>query len=54
MLHAFEETYYVTLRNKNTFYEMVTPLEILAHIADAIGGLEVTDAVSLLNELPTY
>ena len=54
MLHAFNETYYITLRDKNTFYEMVTPLQILAHIADAIGGLEVTDVVALLAELPTY
>ena len=33
---------------------MVTPLRILAHITNTIGGLEVTDVVSLLGELPTY
>ena len=30
------------------------PLTLLAHIADSIGGLEVTDVVALLLELPTY
>ena len=42
LLHAFDETYYITLCDENTFYEIVTPLQILTHIADAIGGLEVT------------
>ena len=32
---------------------MVSPLQLLAHIADAIGGLKVTDVVALLGKIPT-
>ena len=45
---------YVTLKSEDTFYELVDPLTILAHIAASIGGLEVTDVVALLLKLPSY
>ena len=54
ILHAFDEVVYVTLKSEETFYELVDPLTILAHIATNIGGLEVTDVVALLLELPAY
>ena len=53
-MHAFDEVYYVTLRSVNMFYELVSPLELLAYITDAIGGLEFTNVVVLLAELPNY
>ena len=33
---------------------MVSPLDLLAHFAKEIGGLEVTDVVTLISELPGY
>ena len=54
ILHAFTEVVYITLKSEDTFYELVDPLTILAHIAASIGGLEVTDVVALLLELPSY
>ena len=54
ILHAFAEVVYITLKSEDTFYELVDPLTILAHIAASIGGLEVTDVVALLLELPSY
>ena len=46
--------HYISLRNEDTYYEMVSPLELLAHFAEEIGGLEVTDVVTLIGELPGY
>ena len=43
IIHAFEEVHYTPLRDEDTYYKMVSPLEILAHLAKEIGGLEVTD-----------
>ena len=33
---------------------MVSPLTLLAHFAEEIGGLEVTDAVTLISEIPGH
>ena len=44
---------YITLKSEDTFYELVNPLTLIAHIADSIGGLEVTDIVALLLKMPT-
>ena len=44
----------MTLKSEDTFYELVDLLTLLAHIAASIGGLEVTDVVALLLELPSY
>ena len=33
---------------------MVLPLVLLAHIADGVSGLRITNAVALLAELPEY
>ena len=52
ILNAFEEVHYISLRDEDTYYEMVSPLELLAHLAGEIGGLEVTDVVTLIGELP--
>ena len=54
ILHAFEDVHYISLHDKDTYYEMVSPLEILAHFAEEIGGLEVTDFVTLIGKLPGY
>ena len=54
ILHAFEEVHYISLRDEDTYYEMVSPLELLAHFAKEIGGLEVTDFVTLIVKLPGY
>ena len=54
ILHAFKEVHYISLCNKDTYYKMVSPLEILAHFAEEIRGLEVTDVVTLIGELPGY
>ena len=48
ILHAFEEVHYISLRDKDTYYEMVSPLELLTHFAKEIGGLEVTNVVTLI------
>ena len=54
ILHAFEEVHYISLRNMDTYYKRVSPLEIPAHFAKKIGGLEVTDVVTLIDKLPSY
>ena len=54
LLHAFRETYYIQLRDEHTFYEMVSPLQLLAHIANAISGLKVTNVVAVLGDIFTY
>ena len=54
ILHAFEEVHYIYLRDEETYYEMVSPLELPAHFAKEIGGLEVTDFVTLIVKLPGY
>ena len=54
ILHAFEEVHYISLRDEDTYYKMVSTLELLAHFAEEIGGLEVTDVVTLIGELPGY
>ena len=54
ILHTFEEVHYVNLRDDDTYYKMVTPLELLAHFAKEIGGLEVTGVVILIGKLPRY
>ena len=54
ILHAFEEVHYISLRNEDTYYKMVSLLELLAHIAEEIGSLEVTNVVTLIGELPGY
>ena len=48
ILHAFKEVHYISLHYEDTYYEMVSPLELLAHFAKEIGGLEVTDVVTLI------
>ena len=54
ILHAFEEVNYISLRDEDTYYKMVSPLELLAHFSEEIGGLEVTDVVTLIGELLAY
>ena len=54
ILHVIPETTIISLKDEDTFYELVTPLDLLAHIAASIGGLEVTDVVTLLGDLPKY
>ena len=54
ILHAFEEVHYISLRYKDTYYKIVSPLELLAHFSKEIGGLEVTDVVALIGELLGY
>ena len=51
---AFDEGHYVTLRDEDTFYKFVSPLALLAHVGDGVGGLEVTNVVALLAKLPNY
>ena len=38
ILHAFKEVHYISLRDKDTHYEMVSPLELLANFAEEIGA----------------
>ena len=45
---------YITLRDNDTFYEMVAPLVLLTHIAYGIGGLKITNVVALVGKLPVY
>ena len=33
ILHASEDLHYISLRNEDTYYKMVSPLELLAHFA---------------------
>ena len=33
ILHAFEELHYISLCDEDTYYKMVSPLELLAHFA---------------------
>ena len=54
ILHAFEEVHYISLRDKDTYYKIVSPLDLLAHFAKEIGGLKVTDAVTLIAKIPSY
>ena len=54
ILHAFEEVHYISLRDEDTYYEMVSLLELLAHFAKEIRGLEVTNVVTLIGELSVY
>ena len=53
-MHDFEEVHYISLHYEDTYYEIVSALELLAHFAEEIGGLEVTDVVTLIGELPGY
>ena len=53
-MHVSEEVHYISLRDKDTYCKMVSPLELLAHFDKEIGGLEVTDIVTLIIELPGY
>ena len=48
ILHAFEELNYISLHDEDNYYEKVCPLELLAHFSEEIGGLEVTDVVTLI------
>ena len=52
ILNAFDELYYVIIRNEDTFYKTVSTLALLSHIADAIGGLGIANVVALLAKLP--
>ena len=52
--HAFEKVLYISLRNEDTYYEMVSLLELLSYFAEEIRCLEVTDVVTLIGELPGY
>ena len=54
ILHSFEEVHYIPLCDKNTYYEMVSPIELLTHFSEETGGLKVTDVVTLIGELPGY
>ena len=45
---------YITHKREDTFYRLVDLLTLPAHIADRIGGAEVTDVVALHLEMPTY
>ena len=45
---------YISLRDEDTYYEMVSPLDLLAHFSEEIGSLEVIDVVTLIGELPGY
>ena len=54
VFHAFKEVHYISLRDKDTYYKMVSPLELLAHFSEEIGGLEVTNVIALISELPGY
>ena len=51
ILNAFEEVHYISLRDEDTYYKMVSPLKLLAHFSEEIGGLKVTDVVTLIGEL---
>ena len=33
ILHAFEEMHYISLHDEDTYYKMVSPLELLVHFA---------------------
>ena len=46
--------HYISLHYEDTYYKIVSPLELLAHFAKEIGGPEVTDVVTLIGELPVY
>ena len=54
VLHASEAMHCISLCNKDTYYKMVSPIKLLAHSAEEIRGLEVTDVVALIGELPGY
>ena len=54
ILHAFEGVHYISPSDKDTYYEMVSPLELLAHFSKEIGGLEVIDVVTLIGKLTRY
>ena len=54
ILHAFEEVHYISLLNEDTYYKMASPLEVLAHFSEEIGGLEVADVVTLIGKLTGY
>ena len=38
ILHAFEEVHYIYVRAEDTYYKIVSPLELLAHFAEEIGA----------------
>ena len=38
ILHTFEEVHYIYLRDKDTYYKMVSPLELLTHFAKKSGA----------------
>ena len=46
--------HYISLCEEDGYYKMVSPLKLLSHFAEEIGGLEVTDVVTLIGELPGY
>ena len=46
ILNAFDDVHYISLRDEDTYYGMVSLLELLAHFAEEIGGLEVNDVVT--------
>ena len=54
ILHVFNEVVYITLKSEDMFYKLVSPLDFINHIANSIGGLEVTDVVALIDEIPTF
>ena len=54
ILHAFEEVHFISFRDEDTYYEIVSPLELLTHFSEEIGGLKVTDVVTLIGEVLAY
>ena len=54
ILPAFDEVYYITLRDEEKFYKLVLPLFLLAHIADGISGLDIIVIVALLGKITNY
>ena len=46
--------HYITLRDDDTYYKMVSPIALLAHFSHKIGGLEFTDILALIGEIPGY
>ena len=53
-LHAFEKVHGIYLHNEDTYYKLVSPLELLDHFAEEIRDLKVTDIVTLIVKLPDY
>ena len=54
ILHDVDETWVLELKDEETLFKQVTPIQLLSHLQSICGGLHAIDVLTLQNEMQDY